>query len=276
MHDQVPLPWGGPGEEGKTMQALRNAALLVLGMLLVAACWVTWSWREPTLSGFPPVAHAAPDDTTGPVAGGAERPEAMTGGAPAAEQATAAFLGDSYTAGIGASEPVANHRWTHVVADRMGWQEVNLGRGGTGYRTVAANVGCGFDFCPSYIGMLPELTASNPDVIVISGGRNDGTADIRREANQLFYNVTARFPDAHKYVTSPVWDAGTTPDFINQQTNLLQQVAQDHGFLFLDIGQPLAGNPDMIAPDGLHPNDDGHEALANAVVGALTAPAPQH
>lgn len=249
------------------MPAARNAALPVLAVLLVAACCFAWTWREP--DGSPSAAHAAPAQNSA-----ATDNEGLTASADQpVSQVTAAFIGDSYTAGFGASEPVANFRWTHLVADRMGWSEVNLGRGGTGYRTVADSAGCGLDFCPSYIGMLPELAASSPDVVFISGGRNDDTADIEREADQLFHNVAVRFPDAQKYVTSPVWDAGPAPGFMARQTTILQQSAEKHGFVFLHIGQPLAGNTEMISGDGLHPNDRGHEAIADAVVGALIGPA---
>src|SRR5829696_5674496 len=55
----------------------------------------------------------------------------------------AVFIGDSYTQG--------EDRWPSYVAKEQGWKQVNLGRGGTGYRArdtaAGAQEGCEEDVC---------------------------------------------------------------------------------------------------------------------------------
>src|SRR6202035_5442745 len=80
----------------------------------------------------------------------------------------AAFIGDSITAGYGASsEPM---RGTSLVSQKMGWIVHNFGRGGTGYLATSSREGCGLDFCPNYLGMLDDVASSDPDIVVVAGG----------------------------------------------------------------------------------------------------------
>jgi len=64
------------------------------------------------------------------------------------------FIGDSYTHGTGSSSKAL--RWSSVVSSAEGWSEVNLGRGGTGYKATSSNNGCGLKYCPNYAEMVPQ------------------------------------------------------------------------------------------------------------------------
>ena len=92
----------------------------------------------------------------------------------------AAFIGDSITAGHGASSEQT--RWTSLVSQRMGWIEHNFGRGGTGYLATSSREGCGLDFCPNYLGMLNDVVSSDPDIVVVAGGgeRHGGVREQQR------------------------------------------------------------------------------------------------
>ncbi|OZC50993.1 hypothetical protein CH286_05490 [Rhodococcus sp. WWJCD1] len=176
-----------------------------------------------------------------------------------------AFLGDSYSQGIGAS--TNGKRWTTLVSAAMGWSELNLAEGGSGYTT-------------SYLGQktdysikLDVIAAAQPDIVVVSGGRNDyeaGTAGITGAvASSLFAAVKAAAPNTEVIVTSPIWDSTEPPaDFATLIDGVKSAAAQANA-LYLDIGEPLADHPDMIDPDGLHPNDAGHRTIAGAALDAL-------
>ncbi|OZC96808.1 hypothetical protein CH281_23410 [Rhodococcus sp. 06-221-2] len=176
-----------------------------------------------------------------------------------------AFLGDSYSKGIGASSN--GRRWTTLVSAAMGWSELNLAEGGSGYTT-------------SYLGQktdygikLDVLAAAQPDVVVVSGGRNDyeaGTASVTGAvASSLFAAIKAAAPNTELIVTSPIWDSTEPPaDFPTLIDGVKAATTSAEG-RYLDIGEPLADHPDMIDPDGLHPNNEGHQIIASAVVSAL-------
>src|ERR1700722_3194277 len=119
----------------------------------------------------------------------------------------AAFIGDSITAGYGASSELK--RWTSLVSQRMGWIEHNFGRGGTGYLATSSREGCGLDFCPNYLGMLDDVASSDPDIVVGAGGgddmpefvRNSGPAS--RGITDTFNGLRKRLPNARIIAVGP-------------------------------------------------------------------------
>ncbi|MBY3791308.1 SGNH/GDSL hydrolase family protein [Rhodococcus fascians] len=176
-----------------------------------------------------------------------------------------AFLGDSYSKGIGASSN--GQRWTTLVSAEMGWSELNLAEGGSGYTT-------------SYLGQktdygikLDVVAAAQPDVVVVSGGRNDyeaGTASVTGAvASSLFAAIKAAAPNTEVIVTSPIWDSTEPPAEFATLIDGVKAATASAEARYVDIGEPLADHPDMIDPDGLHPNNGGHQIIASAVVSAL-------
>lgn len=183
-----------------------------------------------------------------------------------------AFVGDSYSAGAGASAP--DKRWTTLVSSQQGWVESNLARGGTGYLNTAGKDGCGLDYCPNYLEMIPDVVAAKPDIVVVSGGRNDRwktDAEFAKAASSLFGELRAQLPDAKLLVTTPVWDDDKAPAEMVRIKSVVVANATQYGATILDIGEPLSGRPDAVAADGGHPNDLGYSLIADAVNVALTA-----
>lgn len=184
---------------------------------------------------------------------------------------SAAFIGDSYTAGTGAT--LGSKRWTTLLAQNAGWVEANVGRGGTGYLVTAGKDGCGLDVCPNYAGMIPEAVKSHPAIVVVSGGRNDVSKDPKAVAaavKEFFTTLRASLPDAQIIVTSPVWDATAPPERLAALATVIQTEAQSAKATYLDLGQPLEGRPELIVADKVHPNDVCHSTLYLAVKDAMT------
>lgn len=194
-------------------------------------------------------------------------PSAATSSAP--KPLTVAFIGDSYTAGAGATDP--SHGWAATLARTQGWDMTNLARGGTGYLSAVtgnAKVACGLDYCPAYPEMVKDAAAANPAIVLVAGGRNDVTRDPDQEAAAVraFYTqLRAALPNAKIVAVSPVWDATAPPPALGAIAADVKSAVVTVGGTYLDIGQPLQGRPDLISKDGVHPDDDGHAALARAV-----------
>lgn len=176
-----------------------------------------------------------------------------------------AFLGDSYSKGIGAS--TSGSRWTTLVSASMGWSELNLAEGGSGYTTTYLGQKTDYGI------KLDVIAAAQPDIVVVSGGRNDyeaGTSSITRAvAASLYSAIKSAAPEAELVVTRPIWDSTRPPAEFATLGDGVHEAARTAGARYLDIGEPLTDRPEMIDPDGLHPNDAGHRAIAEAVVRAI-------
>lgn len=176
-----------------------------------------------------------------------------------------AFLGDSYSQGIGAS--TSGSRWTTLVSASMGWSELNLAEGGSGYTTTY--LGQKTDYAIK----LDVIAAAQPDIVVVSGGRNDyeaGTSSVTGAvAASLFAAIRSVAQNAELVVTRPIWDSTRPPAEFATLVDGVQGAASNAGARYLDISEPLIDRPEMIDPDGLHPNDAGHRAIAEAVVRAI-------
>lgn len=218
---------------------------LAISALVVAFSGVV-GWQIGSRSDIP---QAAPPDTP-------SVPESVP---------VVAFLGDSYSKGIGAS--TNGKRWTTLVSAAMGWSELNLAEGGSGYTTTYLGQKTDYSI------KLDVITAAQPDIVVVSGGRNDyeaGAASITGAvALSLFEAIKAVAPNTQVIVTNPIWDSTEPPADFATLIDGVEAAASNAGTLYLDIGEPLADHPEWIDPDGLHPNDAGHWAIAQVMSSEL-------
>ena len=188
---------------------------------------------------------------------------------------SAAFIGDSYSAGTGATG--FNTRFTTLVSAYEGWSSNNFAYGGTGYlRAVTKNgaVGCGVNVCPRYGDVISKVARYNPTIVVVSGGRNDvleDMPDVTVAISEFYRDLRRELPKATIYSTSPIWDDRPPPAQLKQIQAAVRTAVESVGGTYIDIGEPLQGKPKLVAKDGVHPNNLGHAAIAHAVEVALSA-----
>jgi lysophospholipase L1-like esterase len=184
----------------------------------------------------------------------------------------AAFIGDSITAGHGASSEQT--RWTSLVSQKMGWIEHNFGRGGTGYLATSSREGCGLDFCPNYLGMLNDVVSSDPEIVVVAGGANDmaefvsNSGPVSRAITDTFNELRMRLPNARIIAVGP-FGRDITSSLIAFDL-VVQDAARAIGGEYVSL---IAPNPvvreDMFLADGAHVNDSGHAAIADRITSVL-------
>lgn len=193
---------------------------------------------------------------------------------PSVEPIDVAFIGDSYTVGAGST----NGGFVKLLSKGQPWDVINLGVGGTGYApsqgaTEGSMNACGRESCPGYIDVIPQAVEGGADVVVVSGGRNEAKvpADAQAATIDAFYKkLRAELPDAKIIAFSPIWDSEPAPAAIPAMAGMVRTSVEAVGGTFIDLGQPLEGKADLITADGVHPNNAGYEALADAMRGALT------
>ncbi|WP_062318477.1 SGNH/GDSL hydrolase family protein [Demequina maris] len=234
------------------------AALIVGGVL---ALWYTGAGGSAT--------EAAPSTSTtsAPV-------EAMPAASFGADIDVALFIGDSYTAGEGASS--SGTRWASLVADDEGWYEVNYGRGGTGYDTVSGEEGCGREFCDAYSGTLDEAAVAGvtADIVLIAGGQNDTEAwEADREAvaeaiDATYARARQLFPTARIVAVGPSWLGAIRP-WHRAFDRAVQDAAAAVDAEYVSLLDPPVLKASYDDGDGVHVDDAGHAAIAKRVVSEL-------
>jgi lysophospholipase L1-like esterase len=178
-----------------------------------------------------------------------------------------AVIGDSYTTGTneGGQGPRGWAARTWQTLARQGLQVAPyvVSEGGAGYG-VRGNHGSVFS------DLTARAVRPNDALVVFFGSRNDQGVDpsVLTEMSQNAFDLARRTaPSARLLVIGPPWPTADVPDSVLQVRDILNASARAEGATFVD---PIAerwfvGRPDLIGPDGVHPNDAGHAYLANMI-----------
>jgi len=177
-----------------------------------------------------------------------------------------AFYGDSYTLGTGASD--LSLRWSTQLAELRGWREFNPSVNGLGFinnrRSFAADD-------------LPALIiAQQPDIVIITMGLNDAFsfdragAAIEQQIDADFERLTTALPDARFVVVEPFWYRPDRPESHLTVIRWVQEAAERYDLPYIAGASTwIAGAPELMAADGLHPNDEGYALMLRTMDAAL-------
>ena len=179
-----------------------------------------------------------------------------------------AFVGDSYTG--------ASPGFVSIAAATLGWDARNFGRGGTSFgRGVSgpmSKTACGLDYCQSYAEMVAEVAKVRPDIVVVSGGANqvsDPSSSVAADIASFYVLLRHSLPSARIIGTSPLWNDKAPPDNLRAMQASVKAAVEAVAGEYVDLGEPLRDRPDLVGPDGVHPNLAGHEAIAAAFASAI-------
>lgn len=207
------------------------------------------------------------------------------------------FLGDSITETYGVSSQDKNY-W-NLLKQREGLAEARgYGIGGTRYakKTVPSPVAAwDLDFCERY-----KTMDDDADVVVIFGGTNDfghgdaplGSFDDRDPytfygaCHTLYRGVIEKYPESVIVIMTPLHretedvitgDHGKTRNLhpLSAYVKIIKEVAEYYSLPVLDLWAKSGIQPrvpvikEKYMPDGLHPNDAGHEIIYARLAGFL-------
>jgi lysophospholipase L1-like esterase len=178
-----------------------------------------------------------------------------------------AVIGDSYTTGTdeGGLGPKS---WTALAWHTLAQHGVRIAA------DVAAEGGAGYGVPGDHGSIFEDLTgrAVKPDdaLLVFFGSRNDQGVDpelLAGRARDTFDLARIIAPSARFLVIGPPWPTADVPESILQIRDVLNAAARTAGAAFVDpIGDRwFVDRPDLIGPDGVHPNDAGHQYLADKI-----------
>ncbi len=208
-----------------------------------------------------------------------------------------AFLGDSITEGVGASD--IDHVFWKLIEKETGAQCFGYGIGGT--RIAPQHIPTEIDpIWDQYFGSRVDSMIPDADVVVVFGGTNDyGHGDapfghMEDRTQDTFYGalhtlmlqLINRYPSAQLLFATPLHRLGEDEDGYNdfgvyRQGKLVRyvdaicEVAAYYGVPVADLYRTCAMQPEVpvimerYMPDGLHPSDAGNERIAQRLLSVL-------
>jgi lysophospholipase L1-like esterase len=195
-------------------------------------------------------------------AAAAERPVAEVGDAVSVPVVT--FIGDSWTEGVGAT---ALRGYAVLAAEQLDWSSSVLGVGGSGY--VQPGRGSTFDQ------RVERAVATHPDVIVVQGSLNERRTPLDElepaTLRTLAHLRSAVDEDTAVLVVGSSYTPGTDRAVIDGINDTVAAAAERAGFEFVDPADENWTDPadaDVWA-DPNHPNDAGHQQIADRLVPLL-------
>ena len=182
-------------------------------------------------------------------------------------QPRALFFGDSYFVGGGCS-PDARQDMAYLAGTELGYRTTVRGAGGTGF--VAANPE--YDL-PPYLGQIRDgaLDVRGPDLVVIAGGSNDvglPVAEVQKNARKILHIARHKYPRALLVLIGPLDPYGGYADSIPIR-DALHAVAKQLDVPFIDDMTWLAGHPEWLCDDYVHPTYAAQGPLGDRLAKAL-------
>jgi lysophospholipase L1-like esterase len=191
-----------------------------------------------------------------------------------------AVVGDSYTTGT--DEGGLGPKSWPVLA----WQTL-AARGVRIAADVAAEGRAGYGAPGDHGSVFEDLAARavKPDdaVVVFFGSRNDQgfhpeDPGLLAERARAAFDLARRLaPSARLLVIGPPWPTADVPESMLLVRDMLNAAAHAAGAAFVDpIGDGwFVDRPDLIGADGVHPNDAGHEYLADKIAPLIRTQLPR-
>ncbi|MBI3227634.1 MAG: GDSL family lipase [Mycolicibacterium cosmeticum] len=173
--------------------------------------------------------------------------------------------GDSITEGWSASSPARS--WVSIVGRECGLDAVNLGYAGAARGEIV---------------VAEQIAALEVDVISVAYGTNCWTtiphsADMVRSITDAFLRIVrSAHPDVPIVVVSPITRPGAelTPNRLGASQAELRAALEQAVLATPDPLVHLVGGRDLVDPellrDGIHPDDAGHQLLADTIGRELT------
>jgi lysophospholipase L1-like esterase len=242
----------------KVSSRWQTVALAVLTVLLLVTGYLALT-RDASPPPFTPAADAAVP---------------MSGLAPT--RPSMLFVGDSFAAGSGTTGP--DLAYSCLTADLMDWVCNLDAQGGTGY--ISDGSLNSRDFGPFSSRLSADAARYRADIVIVDGGRNDSSVEVKvvaLAAQNYLRGVRAQWPRAALVVLVPAFVNSTPANFpfAEQFGQQLREIVKPLGGIVIDPMTdgwiPPANAEALLDPDGVHPNPDGHQYLAQQLSSALRA-----
>jgi len=199
-----------------------------------------------------------------------------------------ACVGDSITAGVGASSSNTNYPAVLQTLFGSSVKVMNFGHSGA---TMLSVGDLPYQQQSEYTAATSFVSGAGASAVVdviIMLGTNDskpynwtvGTAtraeQFRKDCAAMVDHFTQLAPHPLVYLALPPHAYTNTYQISGTVLHdeilpVLKQVAADKGIAVIDVDAPTTGHPELF-PDGVHPNDNGYKIVAQVMHDGLLAP----
>lgn len=194
-------------------------------------------------------------------------PAASSSRAPLIADPTVVTIGDSIMKGHGLT---GDQAWPALMAAQNDWRLDNLACDGAGFLAVGNNSDCGGTFAA----LVAHAAALHPRTVIVEGSSNDfgqDDTDLAAETLSQLQQLRTALPHAQIIGLSTVWGDTAVPSQLADVDSQVHAAIAAVGGTYVSIGQPLAGHPEWMQSDDVHPNSEGQFALFAAVQNAFRA-----
>ncbi|MBV6640821.1 MAG: arylesterase [Cyclobacteriaceae bacterium] len=174
------------------------------------------------------------------------------------------FFGNSITAGYGVSTEEAFPARIQVIVDSLDYP----------YKVV--NAGLSGETSAGGLNRIDWVLRTIPDVFVLELGGNDGLrglklSETKKNLSAIIKKVEDVNPDVSIILAGMEVPPNLGQDYTQEFRNLYKELAQSHNVVFIPfILEGVGGEEDLNQSDGIHPNVEGHQIVAQTVWGYLS------
>jgi acyl-CoA thioesterase I len=167
------------------------------------------------------------------------------------------FLGDSLTSGWNIDEGEA---YPALVEGMLR---------DDGYAVRVQNAGVSGDTAAGGSRRLAWVLRQKPDVVVVALGGNDGLRGLElapMEASLREILTGVRASGAKALLVGMKIPPNMGADYARRFEEIYTRLAREHGVPLVPfLLEGVAGRPDLLFPDGIHPKPEGHRIMATTV-----------
>lgn len=166
------------------------------------------------------------------------------------------FFGDSITAGLGVEEEEAFPALVQQKIDSLGWN------------FNAVNAGLSGETSAGGLRRVDWMLRQPVSVFVLELGGNDGLRGIdlsvtKKNLQKIIDKVEGKYPEARIVLAGMQVPPNLGPEYTEKFKSMYPELAEKNDaalipFLLEDVGR----NPKRMQSDGIHPNVEGHQVLA--------------
>ncbi len=169
------------------------------------------------------------------------------------------FYGNSITAGYGVSTDQAFPALVQEIIDSLDYP----------YKVV--NAGLSGETSAGGLNRIEWVLRTVPDIFVLELGGNDGLrglllSETKRNLAQIIGKVQSVNPEVRVVLAGMEVPPNLGQDYTAEFRGIFRELANEHDVTFIPfLLEGVGGEEELNQSDGIHPNEEGHEIVAETV-----------